>query len=114
MLVGDTIILARNGLGDILGNFFTNSSGHPGDGEPRANKRLQWPHLLNMLLVYTLQALKMSEDLFEGKWRSADQNSAFFPDEQRCQIFRDTIYQNGRKYTKSALNYQMAIKFTKW
>jgi hypothetical protein len=30
--------------------------------------------------------------------------------EQGCQIFLDTIYQNGGKYTKLPLNYQMAIK----
>jgi hypothetical protein len=29
---------------------------------------------------------------------------------QCCQIFLDTIYQNGRKFTKLPLNYHMAIK----
>jgi hypothetical protein len=33
---------------------------------------------------------------------------------QGCQIFLDKIYQNGRKYTKLPLNYQMSIKYTKW
>jgi hypothetical protein len=33
--------------------------------------------------------------------------------EQGCQIFLDTIYQNGEKYTKLPLNYQMAIKYTR-
>jgi hypothetical protein len=33
--------------------------------------------------------------------------------EQGCQIFLDTIYQNGKKYTKLPLNYQMAIKCTR-
>jgi hypothetical protein len=28
-----------------------------------------------------------------------------------CQIFLDTIYQNGEKYTKLPLNYQMAITY---
>jgi hypothetical protein len=32
---------------------------------------------------------------------------------QGCQIFLDTIYQKGRKYTKLPLNYQTAIKYTK-
>jgi hypothetical protein len=31
-----------------------------------------------------------------------------------CQIFLDTIYQKGEKYTKLPLNYQMAMKYTKW
>jgi hypothetical protein len=29
---------------------------------------------------------------------------------QDCQIFLDTIYQNGEKYTNLLLNYQMALK----
>jgi hypothetical protein len=33
---------------------------------------------------------------------------------QGCQIFLDTIYQNGGNYTKLPLNFQMAIKCTKW
>jgi hypothetical protein len=34
--------------------------------------------------------------------------------DQGCQIFLDTIYQNGEKYTKFPQHYQMAIKYTKW
>jgi hypothetical protein len=34
--------------------------------------------------------------------------------EQGCRIFLDSIYPNGGKYTKLPLNYQMAIKNTKW
>jgi hypothetical protein len=33
---------------------------------------------------------------------------------QGCQIFLDTIYQNGEKYTKLPQHYQMAIKYYKW
>jgi hypothetical protein len=33
---------------------------------------------------------------------------------QGCQIFHDLIYQNGEKDTKSPLNNEMAIKYTKW
>jgi hypothetical protein len=33
---------------------------------------------------------------------------------QSCQIFLDTIYQNGGKYTKFKINYQLAVKYTKW
>jgi hypothetical protein len=33
---------------------------------------------------------------------------------QRCQIFHPTKYQNGEKYTKPPLNYQTAVKYTKW
>jgi hypothetical protein len=33
---------------------------------------------------------------------------------QGCQSFLDKIYQNGGKYTKMALNYQMAVKYSKW
>jgi hypothetical protein len=33
---------------------------------------------------------------------------------QGCQIFLDTVYQNGGKYTKLPQHYQMAIKNTKW
>jgi hypothetical protein len=31
---------------------------------------------------------------------------------QGCQIFLDTIYQNGRKYIKLLKNYQMTIMYT--
>jgi hypothetical protein len=34
--------------------------------------------------------------------------------DQGCQIFIDTIYQNGGKCTRLPLNYQMTIKHTKW
>jgi hypothetical protein len=30
---------------------------------------------------------------------------------QGCQIFLDKIFQNGEKWTKVPLNYQMAIKY---
>jgi hypothetical protein len=33
---------------------------------------------------------------------------------QGCQIFLETVDQNGVKYTKLPLNYQMALKCTKW
>jgi hypothetical protein len=33
---------------------------------------------------------------------------------QGCQIFLDTIYQKGGKYTKVPLNVQMVVKCTKW
>jgi hypothetical protein len=33
---------------------------------------------------------------------------------QGCQIFLDAKYQNWEKYTELLLNYQMAIKCTKW
>jgi hypothetical protein len=33
---------------------------------------------------------------------------------QGCQIFLDEICQNGGKYTKFPLKYQMVIKYTKW
>jgi hypothetical protein len=34
--------------------------------------------------------------------------------DQGCQIFLETIYQNSGKCTRLALNYQMTIKYTKW
>jgi hypothetical protein len=34
--------------------------------------------------------------------------------EQGCQIFLDTMYQNGGKYTKLLLTYQTAITYAKW
>jgi hypothetical protein len=48
------------------------------------------------------------------QFSSALQKSgAVTPDVHGCQIFVDKIYQNGEKYTKSPINYQGAIKYTK-
>jgi hypothetical protein len=33
---GFALILSKNGLGDFLGDFFTNSLGHPANNEPFA------------------------------------------------------------------------------
>jgi hypothetical protein len=33
---------------------------------------------------------------------------------QGCQIYLDTIYQNGGKFTKLPEHYQMVVRYTKW
>jgi hypothetical protein len=62
------LILTKNGLGYILGDFFTNSSGHPGcfgifNKLPKVNNHPigeHWPNLVAILFNYCTQSLNLS------------------------------------------------------
>jgi hypothetical protein len=61
-------------------------------------------------LTYTLAGFELG--YFFLRWARC--HCAASPPEQGCQIFLDTIYPNGGKYTKLQLNHQMVIKNIKW
>jgi hypothetical protein len=96
-------------LGYILGDVFTNSSGHPG-ADVRPSKALQ---LINFpaadaaskYFVYIDQPLPRSAA------RQRRKKPAFI---QGCQIFHGALYQNRKKLPNEQKMYQMVIRYPKF
>jgi hypothetical protein len=89
------LVFTKNGLGYIVSDFFTNASGHP--VRPRLARKNDRDFHLVFLFQFKTHPLRLK-----------------IPSEQGCQILLYTIYQNGVKYTKLHINYQIAIKYTNW
>jgi hypothetical protein len=107
------LIFTRNLLGYILGDFFTNASGHPA---PCVDSNLyQMGYLLwRQTRRHEWHAIKARmKNLFESKTNFL-LGLTFSLSRQGCQIFLGTTYQKGEKSTKLLQNYKMPIKYTQW
>jgi hypothetical protein len=81
----------KNGLGDTLGDIFVNRSGHTVS-----------QHLCRLESFAASQMAETKKDVFHF-FHSRAEN-------QGCQIFSGTTYQNGKKYTKLPQNIQNVHK----
>jgi hypothetical protein len=64
-------------------------------------------HILISRLGQTVMATKKGANPHKRKNKDWNRH-------QGCQIFLDAMYQNGGKYIKLPLNYQMAMINTRW
>jgi hypothetical protein len=80
-----------------FGMLYQEKSGSPGRVEERKKLKLNSvkPFIINRAVKIRARNSELTRD-------------------QGCQIFLDAMYQNGGKYSKLPLNYQIAIKCTKW
>jgi hypothetical protein len=114
----------KKGKGNILGDSYTSTSGHPAFRDRRPFSRV-FPDLMPVAAEFATNAKKydffrarlQNSSRLELKSADAELSRTCLPNPrplaQGCQIFIDTIYQNVGKCTIFSLNYQMAIKCTK-